>query len=474
MIVNSATYTSISNNLVSMRLNTIAIRRTLLNNRKTSEIVQKKTEKEEARISETKARRLVQEKNESNTFEQMLSNIKLPNWRLNLRNPLSGFSVPGLGILGGAASFLGFGLLGWMLNALPSIVKAVKDFMERAKKFLETLTFFWNTVKIFFDTTFTAIENFIVKMGFGGAGSLGEGDDEKAKKQLDTLAGTLKQFIAEFPQKIKELVSGIIAARDGKQPPSSDGQGGPMGSAYGIDVKRLATATGAAEGNYGSVGVFTYAGMGHGLGRYQFMTGRSDVQKILRENGKAKGISETRVNDLIKKANYGPNSKEAAKQLLDLFPPQSQDALFRTHTVNTLTQIKRKYPNASTEFLVKRFAAAHLSGDFEDVTSADVHGTTGAMHGEKIWKAYQKTPASPDANQPILAPSSVARPETPTSPEQLGPSRTVLNQTIEVPIPPEVLNRVRQAQGPSESYFNSALQTNILQVDGDNVTEGLF
>lgn len=475
MIINPATYNSISSNLVAMRRNTIAIRKTLLSNRKTSDVIQKRTERDDARIAENKSRQLRSEKREASGFEELVKSIKLPNWKLNLRNPLSGFSVPGLGILGGAISFLGFGLLGWMLGALPKIVKTVEDFIERAKRFLETLSFFWDGVKTFFEFIYKGIENLIVKMGFGGANALGEGDDVKAKKELDSLANTLKDFISQFPKKVQELVSGLIAARNGQTPTPPDGQGGPMGSAYGIDIKRLAAATGAAEGNYGSIGVFTYAGMGHGLGKYQFMTGRSDVQSILRRNAKSKNITDARINDLIKKANYGPNSMDAAKELLKLFPKEDQDALFRTHAVNTLTQIKRKYPQASQEFLVKRFAAAHLSGDFEDLTSADANKTTGAMHGEKIWKAYQKAPASPDINQPILSPSPVARPESVTAPEGgLGPSRRVINQTIEVPIPPEVLNRVRAAAGPSESYFNSALKTDILQIDGDNVTEGLF
>ncbi len=174
--------------------------------------------------------------------------------------------------------------------------------------------------------------------------------------------------------------------------PGGTGSGGPMGTAYGVDIGRLATATGAAEGDYDSVGV-TVRGGGHGLGRYQFMTYRSDTTAVIRKNAKAMG-EEAIAEDLLKRANG--SDRNAARKLLKYFPPKDQDALFAQHATNTLTQIKRKYPDASLEFLVKRFGAAHISGSFENLTTPDALGTTGAMHGNKIWKEYQKAkPSTP-------------------------------------------------------------------------------
>jgi len=176
---------------------------------------------------------------------------------------------------------------------------------------------------------------------------------------------------------------------------------GAMGTAYGVDIGRLATATGAAEGDYDSVGV-TVRGGGHGLGRYQFMTYRSDTMAVIRKNAKAMG-EEATAEDLLKRANG--SDRNAARKLLKYFPPKDQDALFAQHATNTLTQIKRKYPDASLEFLVKRFGAAHISGSFEDLTTPDALGTTGAMHGNKIWQAYQKAkpsaPSGPATPTPI-------------------------------------------------------------------------
>ena len=76
--------------------------------------------------------------------------------------------------------------------------------------------------------------------------------------------------------------------------------------------------------------------------------------------------------------------------MLEILGQKGQDELFRRHVINTLTQIKKAYPNAKPEFLVRRFAAAHLSGDFNNLTSPDIHGTTGAMHGDKIFAEYEK------------------------------------------------------------------------------------
>jgi murein DD-endopeptidase MepM/ murein hydrolase activator NlpD len=195
---------------------------------------------------------------------------------------------------------------------------------------------------------------------------------------------------------IPDRDQGPIAAPEGV--PS--GAGGPMGTAYGVDLGRLATATGAAEGDYDSVGV-TVRGGGHGLGRYQFMTYRSDTMAVIRKNAKATG-EEAIAEDLLKRANG--SDRNAARKLLKYFPPKDQDALFAEHATNTLTQIKRKYPNATQEFLVRRFGAAHISGSFEDLTTPDALGTTGAMHGEKIWREYKKAkPSAPTSSTPSPA-----------------------------------------------------------------------
>lgn len=483
MLINPAIYSSISSNIVAMRRNTIAIRKTLLRNRKVLDANKRKNQREEEKVTKRDSRKLQSEKEQSKTFDSYIKNIKLPNWRMNLKNPMSGFSVPGLGILGGAVSFFGFGLLGWMLGALPSIIKSVQEFIKKAKAFLKTLDFFWQGIKTFFELIYTGIERFIIKMGFGGANSLGQGDDVKAKKQLNTLTNNLKQFIAEFPKKVTELVKGLIAARNGETPsnPSGpSGPAGPMGTAYGIDIKRLADAVSAAEGNYNSIGKYLpprFPGdkeVGRGLGRYQFMSYRGDLRRLVKSRGKAQGHSDAYIQKLFEDSEKpGSVGETAAKKMMDILGKEGQDALMKDHTINTLTKIKRAYPQASEEFLVRRFSAAHISGNFNDLTSADINNTTGAMHGEKIWKAYQKLPASSvDPNQPILSPSQLIRPAEEL--EAPGPLRRQITETIEVPIPPEVLNRVRSMAGPSESYFNSALKMDMFQVDGDNVREGLF
>lgn len=171
----------------------------------------------------------------------------------------------------------------------------------------------------------------------------------------------------------------------------------------GVDVGLLADATGFAEGTYGSIGPYTYDPMGYGLGRYQFMTGRADVQSTIRKTAMEEGISEGELNRLFDAARKGGAAgDDASKQLLAYFPKESQDELFKQHVQNTLAQIKKKYPNATPEFLVQKFGVYHLTGgDYPG--SADILGTTGEMHGDKILKEYLRLLNEQQSQVPINA-----------------------------------------------------------------------
>ena len=146
MIINPKVYSSISSNIVSMRRNTLAIRKTLMQKNKNKELLKRKTKREDAQLQQSKQKRSKEETFEAQKFEREQKKFKLGNFKLNIRNPMKGFSVPGLGILGGVISFLGFGLLGWLLSALPNIIKSIQEFMRRAKGFLNLLTEFWNII----------------------------------------------------------------------------------------------------------------------------------------------------------------------------------------------------------------------------------------------------------------------------------------------------------------------------------------
>lgn len=468
MIINPKVYSSISSNIISMRKNTLAIRRTLIQKNKNKELLKKKTEREDTQLKQFKQRGSREETFEAQKFEREQKKFSLGNFKLNIRNPMKGFSVPGLGILGGVISFLGFGLLGWMLSALPNIIKSIQEFMRRARGFLDLLTEFWNIIAGFFKVAFDAFEVLFNKLGFGGAEGLQKNDDIKAKERLRTLAGDLRKFIADFPNKIKELVNAVAAGKGG-DPNSPLSSGGPMGSAYGIDIARLAAATGFAEGNYNSVGTYVDLGgreRGYGLGRYQFMTYRSDVRREVKARGKAKGLTDAYIQQLFDATERGGAAgRKAADEMRAILGQEGQDALFKDHVVNTLTQIRRKYPTqTSAEFMVKKFGVYHLSGG-DYPTSADIHGTTGIAHGEKIYGAYSRLPPSQGVT---LTPST----RDPLEAESLGPTRQSLDLNAEIPVPRELITQISKYE-PSQEYFDRALNTNI-SIDGDNVIPGIF
>jgi len=208
-------------------------------------------------------------------------------------------------------------------------------------------------------------------------------------------------------------------ASSSKDPKGSPSGTGPNGTAYGVNLKALADATSAAEGNYNSVGPTTY--LGHGLGRYQFMTGRSDVQSIILNNA---GNEKSKAQSLINRSLGGDRS--AARQLLKYFSPKDQDALFSTHTQNTLAQIKRKYPNADEFFLVQKFGVYHLTGgDYPN--AQDVNRTTGKKHGDNILGAYKKLKGNASSSSQAQVSSSPR-----SNPVSNPPSRA---QQFFVPMP---------------------------------------
>lgn len=305
------------------------------------------------------------------------------------------------GFLGRILDFVGTLMVGWLVTNLPTIIRLGEALIERMGKLVEVLRSFVGNIT-------TVLSGFSGLLGgiIGNFTSFNFKDQSKLiQNSLDRIRFGVFGMQRDFERAIDLLTQPLDLGFDkldydeGGPPPGSPegvpgGSGGPMGTAYGVDIGRLATATGAAEGDYDSVGV-TVRGGGHGLGRYQFMTYRSDTMAVIRKNAKAAG-EQAIAEDLLKRANG--SDRNAARKLLKYFPPKDQDALFAEHATNTLTQIKRKYPNATQEFLVRRFGAAHISGSFEDLTTPDALGTTGAMHGDKIWKAYQK--AKPSASAP--------------------------------------------------------------------------
>lgn len=231
----------------------------------------------------------------------------------------------------------------------------------------------------------------------GGSGKPGEekpNPNQVADNATASASISNAQYFAELATPSESSPTGVLSWNqiatelfdEPTQPSSSSLESsgsGPAGTFYGVNIRALADATSAAEGTYSSVGPFTYFPMGHGLGRYQFMVGRSDVQSIILRNA---GSNSSSARSLIQQAKSGNSS--AARSLLRYFKPADQDGLFASYVRNTLTRIKRKYPTADEYFLVQKFGVYHLSGgDYPNQSDGYV---TGKQHGDKILRAYRR------------------------------------------------------------------------------------
>jgi hypothetical protein len=458
MIINRSLYSSISTNLVSMRKNTIAIRKTLIKSNKQKQSLRKSDERSAELVEQNKKRELQEQKQESKKA------FSMPNWRLNLKNPLKGFSIPGLGILGGVVSFFAFGLLGWMLNHLPKIIKSIKDFLYRARKFLEILTDFWDIVKGFFQITFDAFESLYNKLGFGGTEGLGEGDDVKVKERLSMLAGQLKKFILELPKRITGLVRDLMAKKAG-------GENEPTDDTTGIEEydPEKKYKVGDIVNKEGKLRQFD------GLGWAELKGSKLERDILAFRQARTKfGVSserqatDTSFNLAIRElrgaaggSSINPLADDLSYQNVHKGRAHKEGYGFDVPIANQ-TQAK---------FVIEFFRSRGyetIHGRGEDPTGGhDFHVHVQAPHA----KAKEFLASS------SLSPTTVTKVSPPPLQEpvdyNMGPKREVINRTVEIPIPPEVLNRVKQNLQPSEEYFNRAMNIKIA-IDGDDVTSGLF
>ena len=339
------------------------------------------------------------------------------------------------GFLGRILDAIAITMVGWAVINLPTIISLSKQLGERIVKISGTMSgFMSNTLSIFREigTLSSAFIRNLIAFDFSDMGKQVDASLSKVRTTFNRMELDFFNAINilvqpfDFGEEDEEQTPPSQQQPPSQQPPSGQPRppSGPTGVAYGVNLKALADATSKAEGNYTSVGPTTY--LGHGMGRYQFMTGRNDTQQILLKNA---GNNKAQVQALINRSLRGDRS--AALQLIKYFPPKDQDALFATHAQNTLTQIKRKYPNADEFFLVQKFGVYHLTGgDYPN--SRDVNGTSGKAHGDKILSAYKglkgRTPTTP------TAPPAQTTPAPPATPGGLGSrplvSGDVLTQSI--------------------------------------------
>jgi hypothetical protein len=166
-----------------------------------------------------------------------------------------------------------------------------------------------------------------------------------------------------------------IRALDSKPGFTEVGSGGDCSvEANGVKLDALSSALSSIEGNYDSVGVYTCSAgdCGRALGALQFMSYRADVKAII--------SSKPGGEDFLKRVGTR-NGQIGEDEVLDFFPPQEQEALFRRDALNLIEVAAGEIdPTTGRNFegnrLVERVAQMHFGGQSVPVDSdaTDAHG----------------------------------------------------------------------------------------------------
>jgi hypothetical protein len=141
-----------------------------------------------------------------------------------------------------------------------------------------------------------------------------------------------------------------------------------------VDFNALAKAFSGIEGGYSSVGSYVCDGdgnCGRGLGRYQYMTYRSDVRAaIVKQSGGAGFLSKVDSGAALSSAEVDR-----------FFPPSSQDSIFKADQNRNIQQAKRE--GFSGGRLIERVGQIHFGG-----AGAPIDGEASDVHGRLSLKTY--------------------------------------------------------------------------------------
>ena len=186
------------------------------------------------------------------------------------------------------------------------------------------------------------------------------------------------------------------------------GDGNLCGEGPGrMDFAALAAAFSSIEGNYGSVGSFVCDGdgnCGRGLGRYQYMSYRSDVRASIRqqEGGAA----------FLAKVDSGAGITNA--EIARFFPAAAQDTIFKADQTRNIQQAMRE--GFSGGRLIERVGQIHFGGSGAPIDggASDVHGRlTLKTYGEKLRASYEGAIAAGAGRKCVGADNGVG--ETPSA-----------------------------------------------------------
>ncbi|WP_121969217.1 hypothetical protein [Leptolyngbya sp. BC1307] len=156
----------------------------------------------------------------------------------------------------------------------------------------------------------------------------------------------------------------------------------------GVDFSALAAAFSSIEGNYGSVGSYVCDGdgnCGRGLGRYQYMSYRSDVRASLRQQ--SGGVA------LLSKLDSGAAISQP--ELERAFPAAAQDNIFKADQGRNIQQAQRE--GFFGKRLIERAGQIHFGGPAAPIDggASDVHGRlTLKTYGEELAQQYETAVAA--------------------------------------------------------------------------------
>jgi hypothetical protein len=146
------------------------------------------------------------------------------------------------------------------------------------------------------------------------------------------------------------------------------------GGAGEVNFNALAKAFSGIEGGYSSVGSFVCDGdgnCGRGLGRYQYMTYRSDVRSaIARQSGGSAFL-----------AKLDSGASVSGAEVDRLFPSTAQDSIFKGDQTRNIQQAKRE--GFSGGRLIERVGQIHFGG-----AGAPIDGGASDVHGRLSLKTY--------------------------------------------------------------------------------------
>lgn len=206
------------------------------------------------------------------------------------------------------------------------------------------------------------------------------------EKDLIILLSSDKAPKTNIPKQYQEQIASIMQQYAPQESmPDNSGSSSLCGKGLGgVDFQALAGAFSGIEGNYSSVGSYVNGGnglWGRGLGRYQYMSYRSDVREIV----KAKSGG----NAFLAKVDSGATVSGA--EMNQYFTPSDQDRVFKEDQTRNINQAMSE--GFSGTRLIERVGQVHFGGAGAPIDGgdSDAHGRlTLYTYGKELAKNYQK------------------------------------------------------------------------------------